>query len=50
VSHLAISGKPQASELYTVLESGEMPPYGSKLTSEEKDAVKQWIVKGLPLD
>lgn len=50
VSHLAVSGKPQASELYTVLESGEMPPYGSKLSDGEKEAVKQWIIKGLPLD
>jgi hypothetical protein len=39
-----------ASELFEVIDSGSMPPYGNKLLDEEIEAVRLWIDAGAPHD
>lgn len=47
-----IRGKPQKSELFRLVNEGEMPPDDHPktppLTSEEKDVVRRWIQAGAP--
>jgi hypothetical protein len=45
-----IPGDAMASELYEVIDSGSMPPYGNKLLDEEIEAVRLWIDAGAPHD
>lgn len=42
--------KPEASELFTVIESGEMPQDADPLLPEEQALIKQWIASGARLD
>jgi hypothetical protein len=50
INGLVVPGKPSRSELYTVIESGEMPSYGKKLEEPELNSIKTWIEKGAPND
>jgi len=39
-----------ASELYSSIVGGSMPPYGNKLLDEEIEAIRLWIELGAPND
>ena len=41
-----VPGKPEKSELFKLVHSGEMPKRGKKLTAEEVALIKQWIAAG----
>ncbi len=43
------AGNPAQSKLYTVVESGEMPPKAS-MPEEEKNVIKRWIEQGAKFD
>jgi uncharacterized membrane protein len=47
---LVVAGNPGASELYTEVESDEMPMYRSPLSDEEKRSIKTWIENGAAND
>ncbi|WP_231742722.1 DUF1592 domain-containing protein [Polystyrenella longa] len=41
-----VAGKPVESMLWDQVSSGDMPPQGPPLSSEEKELLEQWIEKG----
>ena len=41
-------GEPEGSELFLLVESGEMPEKGEKLTPAEVETVRHWIAMGAP--
>lgn len=41
-----IAGEPETSRLIEVIESGEMPKGGGKVSKEELDVLKKWITDG----
>lgn len=43
-------GNPSRSQLYTIVQSGEMPLYGEKLKDPELESLKTWIIQGAPND
>lgn len=43
-----VKGKPGDSEMWLMIETGEMPSKGEKLTAEEKRTIRDWIAAGLP--
>ena len=45
-----VPGDAANSRLYTVIESGEMPKYGQRLTDEEISAIQNWIEQGAKND
>lgn len=49
-SYLVIPGKASESHLFNLINNGEMPKYGKKLTDEEIEAIKSWINNGATND
>ncbi|NDH94663.1 MAG: DUF1549 domain-containing protein, partial [Planctomycetia bacterium] len=45
---LIVSGKPDASRLIQVIESGEMPQEGRPVPAEQLALLRQWVVAGAP--
>jgi uncharacterized membrane protein len=48
---MVIPSHPEQSELWAVVQHGEMPPEGSPqgpLTAEEKETIRRWIAAGAP--
>jgi mono/diheme cytochrome c family protein len=45
---LVVSGRPDASSLYSAVASGEMPKNGAKLSENELLAIYKWIELGAP--
>jgi hypothetical protein len=43
---LLVAGKPEESGIWRVIEEGEMPKKGKKLTAEERALLKAWIEAG----
>ena len=48
--HDVVARKPEESEVFLTIESGEMPKDADKLPPEELALVKQWILNGARLD
>ena len=46
VSRVVTPGEPEKSRLYTSIESGAMPPSGTKLTKDQREAIRDWIKEG----
>ena len=44
--HVMVPGKPEESEMVTLVKEGEMPEKGKKLTAAEIATLEQWIAQG----
>ncbi len=47
---IVVPGNPSSSELYRQINGGGMPQWSPSLSSEEIQAVYQWILEGAPND
>jgi mono/diheme cytochrome c family protein len=47
-ANLVVSGQPSASRLYTEVATGDMPDGGPPLSTDEIEAIGQWIQDGAP--
>jgi mono/diheme cytochrome c family protein len=45
-----VAGQPEASRLYQVIESGQMPRGGQPVPPEEQALLRRWIDQGMPFD